>query len=93
MSRVCELTGKKPITGNNVSKSNIKTRRRWVPNLKTKKFVIPELSQTLSLTLCTRAIRTIDKQGGITKALMKAKDICLSTRLLAVKKQIQRSGN
>lgn len=90
MSRVCELTGTKPFYGNKVSHSNIKTRTRWVPNIKSKKFLVPELGQTLSLSLCTRAIRTIDKQGGITNAILKAKPEKLSARLTTVKNSIQR---
>ena len=84
MSRVCELTGKRVFTGNNVSHANNKTRKRWLPNLKQKKYFVPELSQSMSLTLSTRAIRTIDKQGGITSALLKAKPESLSVRLQKV---------
>ena len=90
MSRVCELTGTRPVTGNNVSHANNKTRRRWLPNLKNKTYVIPELGQSLKLTLCTRAIRTIDKQGGISAALRKAKEKNLSDRLKKVRARISR---
>lgn len=90
MSRRCELTGVGPFTGNNVSKSNIKTRRRWLPNLKNKRYTFEELAQTLSLKLSTSAIKSIDKQGGITKALLKAKEEGLSPRLLKVKSSILR---
>lgn len=88
MARVCELNGTRPTTGNQVSHSNIKTRTRWLPNLSEKKYTIPELKQVISLTLSTRAIRTIDKQGGISKALLKAKAENLSPRLLKVRNQI-----
>ena len=91
MSQVCELTGKRPAYGNKVSHSNIKTRTRWMPNLKAKKIEIPELKLTYSLLLSARAFRTIDKAGGITAALMNAKDEVLSPRLLKVKRQIHRS--
>lgn len=91
MSRHCELTGKGPTTGNLVSHSNIKTRTRWLPNLKQKKYTIAELGQTLSLKLSTHAIKTIDKQGGISRALLLAKDDGLSDRLLHVKKQLVKS--
>jgi len=63
MSKVCELTGKRPITGNNVSKSNNKTRRRFLPNLQTKKFFIPETGKWIRLKVSTSAMRTIDKKG------------------------------
>lgn len=91
MARRCELTGKGPTTGNLVSHSNIKTRTRWLPNVHRKKIMIPELSETLTLTLSTHAIRTIDKLGGISAALMKAKDAGLSERLLNVKNRIKKS--
>jgi large subunit ribosomal protein L28 len=92
MARVCELTGIKVATGNLVSHSNIHTRTRWLPNLKTKKYLIPELGQTISVRLSTRAIRTVDKLGGITPALMKAKDAGLSERLLTIKNKIAKKA-
>lgn len=88
MSQVCELTGKRPAYGNKVSHSNIKSRTRWMPNLRSKRYEVPELKQTFSLLLSTRAIRTIDKLGGITPALMKAKSEMLSDRLKKVKAKI-----
>ena len=91
MSQVCELTGKRPSYGNKVSHSNIKTRTRWMPNLRAKKYEIPELKRTLSLLLSSRAIRTIDKFGGITPAIMNAKVEMLSPRLAKVRNAIYRS--
>lgn len=63
MSRVCDLTGKKMITGNHVSHSNIKTKRRFYPNLQEKKFYIPELDRTIKLKISVSALRTISKKG------------------------------
>ncbi|HOY31859.1 MAG TPA: 50S ribosomal protein L28 [Bacteroidales bacterium] len=63
MSRICELTGKKVIVGNNVSHSNIKTKRKFVPNLQTKKFFIPEENKWITLKVSVAALRTIDKKG------------------------------
>ncbi len=63
MSKICQLTGKRPITGNNVSKSNRKTKRRFIPNLQTKKFYIPETDQWITLKVSMAALRTIDKKG------------------------------
>lgn len=91
MSRVCELTGTRPAAGNKVSHSNIKTRTRWMPNLHNKLYTFPELSQSMVLMLSARAIRTVDKLGGITPALFKAKDEKLSDRLRSVKLKIQKS--
>lgn len=63
MARVCELTGKRPITGNHVSHSNHKTKRWFKPNLQKKKFYVPEEDVWVSIKLATSAIRTIDKKG------------------------------
>ncbi|MDZ4839467.1 MAG: 50S ribosomal protein L28 [Bacteroidota bacterium] len=63
MSRVCQLTGKKAITGNHVSHSNIKTKRRFNPNLQDKKFFVPEIGTWITLKVSTSAIRTINKKG------------------------------
>lgn len=63
MARVCTITGKRPITGNTVSHSNIKTKRRFLPNLQTKRFYLAEEDKWISLKLSTEAIRTIDKNG------------------------------
>jgi large subunit ribosomal protein L28 len=63
MSRVCELTGKKAITGNNVSHSNRKTKRLFKPNLKLKKFFIPEENAWVTIKVSTSALRTIHKKG------------------------------
>lgn len=91
MSQVCELTGKRPAYGNKVSHSNIKTRIRWMPNLRAKSYTIPELQQTVSLLLSTRAIRTIDKLGGITPAIMNAAEKGLSERLLQIRNRIYKA--
>lgn len=84
MSRKCELTGKGPTTGNKVSHSNIKTRTRWLPNLHQKKYTISELGLTLRLKLSASAIRNVDKLGGISSAIRKAKVADLSPRLQTI---------
>ena len=63
MSRVCQLTGKKPISGHNVSHSNVKTKRRFYPNLHKKRFFIPELDKWVTLKVSSAALRTINKMG------------------------------
>ena len=63
MARVCQVTGKTPIGGNNVSHSNIKTKRRFLPNLQKKKFYLVEEDKWITLKLSADAIRTIDKNG------------------------------
>ena len=63
MARVCDLTGKRPVSGNNVSHSNRKTKRRFLPNLHKKKFYVPELDKWVTLKVSTTALRTINKMG------------------------------
>jgi len=63
MARVCEITGKKLIVGNNVSHSNIKTKRKFYPNLHTKRFFDPETNTWITLKVSAAAIRTINKKG------------------------------
>ena len=63
MSKVCQITGKKVVSGNNVSFSNRKTKRKFLPNLQTKKFYIPEENKWITLKVSAAAIRTIDKNG------------------------------
>ncbi|HRN71685.1 MAG TPA: 50S ribosomal protein L28 [Ginsengibacter sp.] len=63
MARVCEVTGKKPITGNKVSHSNIKTKKRFLPNLQTKRYFLAEEDRWITLKLSSEAIRTINKNG------------------------------
>jgi large subunit ribosomal protein L28 len=63
MSRVCQVTGKRPTTGNNVSHSNIKKRRRFLPNLHTQRFWLEGEKRWISLRVTTNALRTIEKNG------------------------------
>jgi large subunit ribosomal protein L28 len=63
MARVCQLTGKVPVTGNRVSHSNIKTKRRFLPNLQTKRFYLAEEDKWVTLKLSTEGIRTVNKRG------------------------------
>lgn len=63
MARVCLVTGKKPMVGNSVSHSNIKTKRRFLPNLQTKRFFLAEEDRWVTMKLSTEALRTINKNG------------------------------
>ncbi len=92
MSRVCELTGKHPSTGHNVSHSNRRTLRWWSPNLKVRTFKFEKLGQTVTIKLSTKALRTIDKLGGIAAAIRKAKDENLSPKLQKVKRALKAVG-
>ena len=63
MARVCDVTGKKPLRGHHVSHSNIKTNRRFLPNLQTKRYYLAEEDKWITLKVSTEAIRTINKNG------------------------------
>ena len=63
MARVCQITGKRPQVGNNVSHANNKTKRRFYPNLQKKRFFIPEEDRWVTLKVSTKAIKTINKHG------------------------------
>jgi len=72
MSRVCQLTGKRVMVGNHVSHSNIKTKRKFYPNLVKKKFYLPEEKEYITLRVSTSALRTINK-NGITACVKEAR--------------------
>jgi large subunit ribosomal protein L28 len=72
MARICQVTGKKPLVGNNVSHANNKTKRKFYPNLQKKRFYIPEEDRWITLKVSAKAIRTINK-NGITAVLKKAR--------------------
>jgi large subunit ribosomal protein L28 len=63
MARVCQITGKRPIVGNSVSHSNIKTKRRFLPNLQKKRFFFAEEDRWVTMKVSTDALRTINKNG------------------------------
>ena len=73
MANICQITGKKMMVGNHVSHSNIKTKRRFYPNLQTKRFYIPEEKKYITLKVSAAGIRTINKKG-ISTALKEAKE-------------------
>lgn len=88
MSRVCELTGKGPMTGNNVSHANNKTRRRFLPNLNDVSLTSEKMGKTYSLRISAAALRSVDHRGGLDAFLAKAKDSELSDRALKIKREI-----
>jgi large subunit ribosomal protein L28 len=73
MSKVCQITGKKLMVGNNVSHSNVKTKRKFLPNLFKKKFFVPSTGETVTLKVSANGLRTINK-NGIEAALKSAKE-------------------
>lgn len=88
MARVCDVNGKKPLVGNNVSHANNKTRRRWEPNLQICSFPSEILGKRVSLRLSTNGIRTIEHNGGIDAWLLGTRDSRLGETALKVKKQL-----
>ncbi len=72
MSKVCEISGKRPQSGNNVSHAHNKTKRKFYPNLQTKKFYIPEEDRWVTMKVSTSTMRTINK-NGITRVLKEAR--------------------
>ena len=88
MSRRCELSGKGVLTGNRVSHSNIKTRRRYLPNLNPVTLQSEVLGRSFRFRISASALRSVDHRGGLDAYLAKAKDDELSPRALKVKKDI-----
>ena len=78
MARVCQVTGKRPMSGNNVSHANNKTRRRFLPNLHTHRFWVPGEKRFVKLRVSSKGLRIIDKKGIETVlAELKAKGVAL----------------
>ena len=92
MSRVCELTGKGPMSGNNVSHANNKTRRRFLPNLNEVSLMSETLGRTFRLRISSAALRTVDHRGGLDAFMAKAKDSELSTDALKIKKELKKAA-
>ncbi len=90
MSRKCELTGKAVLTGNNVSHSNRKTRRRYLPNLH-KVTMISEILGAVKLRVSTNALRSVDMHGGIDMFLLSQSDENLSFKACQIKKKIKQA--
>ena len=89
MSRRCELTGVGPMVGNNVSHSNIKTKRRFLPSLKSIALHSEALGQSYRLRITNAALRTLDFKGGLDAVIVKAADEKLSPRAQKLKRQIK----
>ena len=91
MSRVCELTGKGPMSGNKVSHANNKTRRRFLPNLNEVTLISDILGRSFSLRISAAALRTVDHRGGLDAFLAKAKDAELSSDAQKIKKDLAKA--
>ena len=88
MTKKCELTGKNPMKGHNVSHANNKTKRRFLPNLKKVKFTSSVLKRSLKLTVSNSGIRSVDKKGSFDQFIKSAKTKNLSFRLKKIKKTL-----
>ena len=88
MSKKCELTGKIPLKGHNVSHANNKTKRKFLPNLKKVYFKSQILKRNLRLTVSNAGVRSVDKKGGFDEFLKSTKKKYLSLRLKKMKKSI-----
>jgi large subunit ribosomal protein L28 len=91
MSRVCELSGKGPMSGNTVSHANNKTRRRFLPNLNDVTLISDALNQSFKLKISAHALRTVDHRGGLDAFLAKSKDDELSPKALKIKKEVAKA--
>ena len=91
MSRRCELTGKGPMTGNNVSHANNKTKRRFLPNLNDVTLQSEVLGRGVKRLISAAALRTVDHRGGLDAFMAKAKDSELSDNALKIKKEIAKA--
>ncbi len=91
MSRRCQITGKGVLSGNNVSHANNKTRRRFLPNLQTASLLSDALGLSVSMRLSTRAIRTVERNGGIDAFLLGTPNSRLPAEALTLKRRIVRA--
>ena len=90
MSRRCELTAKGPLVGHKVSHSNIKTKRRFLPNLCNVTLISDTLGRSVRLRVSTTAIKTVDHRGGLDAFLLKAKADDLSPKARVLKREIEK---
>ena len=91
MARRCELTGKGPMTGNNVSHANNKTKRRFLPNLNDVTLQSESLGRGFKMRITAAALRSVDHRGGLDAFLIKAKDTELSHNALKIKREVIKS--
>ena len=92
MAKVCEISGKKPISGNNVSHANNRTKRRFIPNLQNVKLYSSSLQKYISLNITIRTMKTVEKNGGLDSYLIKTSNRNLADTALKIKKQILKNN-
>jgi large subunit ribosomal protein L28 len=92
MSRRCELTGKSVLVGHKVSHSNIKTKRRFLPNLCNVTLRSEVLGRNVRMRISTNALKSVDHRGGLDAFLLKARDEGLSPKALDLKRKIVKAS-
>ncbi|MBN9049116.1 MAG: 50S ribosomal protein L28 [Rhizobiales bacterium] len=90
MSFRCDLTGKKPLVGHKVSHSNIKTKRRFLPNLRVVTLASETLGRAFRLRISANALRTVDHRGGLDAFLLKASNEDLAPKALRIKRDLEK---
>ena len=93
MSKICQITGKKPMTGNNVSHANNKNKRKFLPNLQNVKFYSQNLNQFFTLKITVRTMKSVEKNGGFDSYLLKTNNRNLAPEALKIKRSIVRHQN
>ena len=88
MSKECKISGKKPMSGNNVSHANNKTKRRFIPNLQNVKLYSGTLQKYINLNITIRTMKTVEKNGGLDSYLIKTSNKNLADTAIKIKKQI-----
>ena len=92
MSKVCEISGKKPMSGNNVSHANNRTKRRFIPNLQNVKLYSGTLQKYINLNITIRTMKTVEKNGGLDSYLIKTSNRNLADAAIKIKKQILKNN-
>ncbi|SMQ68917.1 LSU ribosomal protein L28P [Altererythrobacter xiamenensis] len=92
MSRICELTGKGRLVGNNVSHANNKTKRVFLPNLQNVTLLSEKLGRGFKFRVSTAGLRSVEHNGGLDNWLLKTKDEKLSSRALKVKRELKKAA-
>ena len=92
MSKICDISGKKPMSGNNVSHANNRTKRRFIPNLQNVKLYSSNLQKYINLNITVRTMKTVEKNGGLDSYLIKTSNRNLADTALKIKKQILKNN-
>jgi large subunit ribosomal protein L28 len=92
MSRVCEISGKSVMSGNNVSHAKNRTRRKFLPNLQNVKLYSKILDAFISMRICVRSLKTVEKNGGLDNYLIKSSNRVLAPEAQAIKKTMLKAG-